>query len=87
MTEGCFRDRKPVSSDVPQGSMLGPLLFVIYINDIEDYVGGRISKFVDDTKIGRTVNSDAECLGLLEDIDGMVKWADNWQMEFNPEKC
>ena len=53
-----------MSSEVPQGSVLGPLLFVIYINDIDDYVGGRISKFVDDTKIGLVVNSEVECLGL-----------------------
>ena len=53
MTEGCFSDWKPVSSDVLLGPVLGPLLFVIYINDIDDYVGGRISKFADDTKIGQ----------------------------------
>ena len=48
---------------------------------------GRISKFVDDTKIGRVVNSEVECLGLQEDMDEMVKWVDKWQMGFNPEKC
>ena len=82
MTEDCFSDR-----GIPQGYVLGPPLFIIYINDIDDYVGGRISKFADDTKIGRVVNSEAECLGLQEDIDGMVIWADKWQMEFIPEKC
>ena len=86
MTESCFSDWKHVSSGVPQGSVLGPLLFIIYINDIDDYVGGRISKFADDTKIGWVVNSEVECLALQEDIDGMIKWADKWQMEFNPEK-
>jgi len=46
-----------------------------------------ISKSADDTKIGRVVNSEVECPGLQEDIDGMVKWVDKWQMEFNPQKC
>jgi len=50
-------------------------------------VGARISKFADDTKIARVVNSEVDCLGLEEDIDKMIKWADRLQMEFNPEKC
>ena len=50
-------------------------------------MGSKISKFADDTKIGLLVNGEVGCLGLQEDIDGMVKWADKWQMELNPEKC
>ena len=76
-----------MASGVPQGSVLGPLLFVIYINDLDDNVQGMVSKFADDTKIGGIVNSEDGVSRLQEDIDELVRWASKWQMEFNPDKC
>ena len=55
MLNGCFSEWRDVVSGVPQGSVLRPFLFIIYINDIDDCVAGRILKFADDTKIYRTV--------------------------------
>ena len=55
---GHLSDWRRVESGVPQGSVLGPLLFLIYINSLETGVGGTISKFADDAKLGRRVNCE-----------------------------
>eukprot|EP00061_Rhincodon_typus_P005143 g24308.t1 len=74
-------------SGVPQGSVLGPLLFVIDINDLEENIAGLISKFADDTKIGGVVKSEEDCQGIQQDINQLEAWAEKWQIEFNPDKC
>ena len=76
-----------MTSGVPQGLVLGPLLFVIYINDLDENLGGMVSKFADDTKIGGIVDSEEGDLGLQRDLDQLGQWADEWQMEFNLDKC
>ena len=68
-------------------SVLGPLLFLIYINDLEESVSGEVFKFADDTKIVRQVGDRVKCDDMQRDLDIMVEWADKWQMEFNVDKC
>ena len=75
-----------VISGVPQGSVLGPLLFFIYINDIDTDLFSNICKFADDTKIGRAVATEDEEQLLRDDLKILAKWAIDWQMLFNVEK-
>ena len=76
-----------VWNGVPQGSVLGPLIFLIYINDLEESVSGEVFKFADDTKIVRQVGDRVECDDVQRDLDIIVEWADRWQIEFNVDKC
>ena len=75
-----------VTSGVPQGSVLGPLLFVMYINDIDDSVNSKILKFADDTKIYSKVNSASSIYNLRTDLCNLVSWSKEWQMLFNIDK-
>lgn len=77
----------PVLSGVPQGTVLGPLLFLLYINDIESNISSEIRLFADDCILYRTIKSAADPLALQTDISKLQTWADTWQMKFNPDKC
>ena len=76
-----------VTSGVPQGSMLGPLLFIIYVNDMDDDIVAKISKFADDTKLGMNVSSARNVEDLQQDLARLGEWSDRWQMPFNVGKC
>ena len=67
-------------SGVPQGSVLGPILFLVYINDLEEGVTGTILKYADDTKLFRKVKEIVDKQNLQQDIDKLVKWSEKWQM-------
>ena len=79
-----------VLSGVPQGSVLGPTLFLIFINDIDmavDVTNSILLKFADDTKVARVVESQEHQAELQMTIDRLVEWSREWQMLFNSEKC
>ena len=76
-----------VTSGVPQGSVLGPTLFLMYINDIVGDIKSNIRLFADDTIMYRQVVSPADHLILQQDLDRLTSWACLWQMEFNVKKC
>ena len=79
-----------VLSGVPQGSVLGPLLFIIFINDLDqsvDVTNSILFKFADDTKCGKIIVNEESTAELQKDLDNLLVWADTWQMQFNPDKC
>lgn len=85
--KGKYSQWADVSSGVPQGSVLGPLLFIIYINDISLDIRGSISIFADDLKIMWKVNSEEQIQQLQEDLSKISDWAVKWGMSFNISKC
>ena len=79
-----------ICSGVVQGSCLGPGLFIMFINDIDnavDVLNSVMSKFADDTKWGKIVEKEEDQEAFQEGINNLMKWANDWQMEFNVDKC
>ena len=87
VVDGGVSSWKSVLSGVPQGSVLGPILFLVYINDLEEGVTGSILKFADDTKLFRKPKEIGDKQNFQDDIDKLVKWSEKWQMLFNFGKC
>ena len=74
-------------SGVPQGTVLGPILFVIYINDLDDDITSKVLTFADDTKVFRKTKSDADRQHLQHDLNKLIELSEKWQMLFNFGKC
>ena len=76
-----------MTSGVPQGSVLGPVLFVIYINDLPTELQSDVYLFADDTKIFRTIANESDSAQLQADLDRTSNWCDKWLLKLNPDKC
>ena len=79
---------RPVLAGVPQGSILGPLLFLIYINDLPNELKSNAKLFADDTSLFTIVKDKTESANILSNnLSEISKWACDWKMLFNPDPC
>ena len=85
--DGCCSDILPVTSGVPQGTILAPLLFLCYINDLPELVSCCCRLYADDVLLYKVIRLDEDYASLQSDLDVLQKWADDWQMRFNGLKC
>ena len=78
-----------VTSGVPQGSIIGPLLFLVFINDMPNSVSdsSTLALFADDAKCLRRIHSTEDCLALQSDIDKLTEWSETCKLSFNIQKC
>ena len=88
LVDGQTSSESPVTSGVPQGSVLGPLLFVIFINDLPECVSAStVRLFADDSVIYRKISCADDSSSLQKDIDALQEWESSWLMSFNASKC
>ena len=84
---GQHSDWSDVLSGVPQGSVIGPTLFLLYINDIADQIQSTVRLFADDSVIYREIHNQHDIDTLQQDLETAFAWARTWKMKFNASKC
>ena len=77
----------PVTSGIPQGSVLRPILFLIYVNDLPEVVSSTVKLFVDDTELYRAIENEEDKIQLQEDLNNLQRWSEKWLLPFNVAKC
>ncbi len=85
--EGTLSSPASVTSGVPQGTVLGPLLFLLFINDLPSTVSSTTRLFADDCLMYRVIKTTDDQKAFANDLEALSKWQDLWQLRFNPKKC
>jgi len=84
---GSFSDWIKVLSGAPQGSVIAPLLFLLFVNDMPDWVVSSLKMFADDTKLWRSIKDHSDSAILQDNLNQLSEWSTRWQLKFNPSKC
>jgi hypothetical protein len=86
--DGVTSNTVPVTSGVPRGTVLGPILFLIYINDFPEYLThSKLRLFADDSIMYKEITCQDDCKKLQSDLDAAARWEADWLMAFHPDKC
>ncbi len=86
LIDGETSDYTQVRPGVPQGTVLGLLLFLIFVNDLPDKVVSNVRLFADNPVLYRKINTSEDYVMLQKDLDKLLEWEDKWQMAFHPQK-
>lgn len=87
MIRNKFSTWKRVTSGVPQGAVLAPIMFLVYINDMGEGINSYMNMFADDAKMMRHIKSEQNCRELQRDLDKIKQWSEKWKLDFNTKKC
>ena len=87
VVQGVSSSECPVSSGVPQGSVLGPSLFLFYINDLPNNISSQVRLFADDTIVYLAMKPTSNNKVLQKDLDKLAEWEHKWKIKFHPQKC
>ena len=85
--DACTSSEAAALSGVPQGTVRGPLLFLVFINDITQESSSSIRLFVDDCLMHHEIRSKSDCSALHSDLDNLIQWSKTWGMEYKISKC
>ena len=87
VVDGSFSNYADVESGVPQGTVLGPLLFLLHINDLPSCVNSKVRLFADHCLLYREIKNNQNQIDMQRDLDALMDWGSTWGMKFNAKKC